>query len=107
MSAYWKIPLQVLVLLVGVFVFVFYVFTPAADAVQRGARAGAARGAERRRITRHSRAEFAAAFEAATGGGRAIWRRRDAGGDPSRLAAAREAVSRARSGRSNPCEARR
>ena len=29
MSAYWKIPLQALVLLVGVFIFVFYVFTPA------------------------------------------------------------------------------
>jgi Na+/proline symporter len=28
MSAYWKIPLQVLVLLVGVLVFVFYVFNP-------------------------------------------------------------------------------
>jgi solute:Na+ symporter, SSS family len=27
-SAYWKIPLQAMVLLVGVFVFVFYVFTP-------------------------------------------------------------------------------
>ena len=28
MSAYWKIPLQALVLLVGVFMFMFYVFTP-------------------------------------------------------------------------------
>jgi len=28
MSAYWKIPLQALVLLVGVFVFLFYLFTP-------------------------------------------------------------------------------
>src|SRR5262245_54058617 len=28
MSAYWKIPLQVLVLLVGVLVFVFYIFNP-------------------------------------------------------------------------------
>jgi Na+/proline symporter len=28
MSAYWKIPLQVLVLLVGILVWVFYVFTP-------------------------------------------------------------------------------
>ena len=27
MSAYWKIPLQVIVLLLGIFVFVFYVFT--------------------------------------------------------------------------------
>jgi SSS family solute:Na+ symporter len=29
MSAYWKIPLQLLVLLVGVLVYLFYVFTPA------------------------------------------------------------------------------
>jgi SSS family solute:Na+ symporter len=29
MSAYWKIPLQALVLLVGVFMFLFYLFTPA------------------------------------------------------------------------------
>jgi SSS family transporter len=29
MSAYWKIPLQALVLLVGVLLFVFYLFTPA------------------------------------------------------------------------------
>jgi solute:Na+ symporter, SSS family len=29
MSAYWKIPLQALVLLVGVFLFLFYLFTPA------------------------------------------------------------------------------
>jgi solute:Na+ symporter, SSS family len=28
MSAYWKIPLQTLVLLVGVFIFLFYLFTP-------------------------------------------------------------------------------
>ncbi len=43
MSAYWKIPLQALVLLVGVLTFVFYVFTPppmlfntAHDAAVRG-----------------------------------------------------------------------
>ena len=52
MSAYWKIPLQALVLLIGVLVFVFYVFTAVAAAVQsraRGARsrraAGSVRGA--------------------------------------------------------------
>jgi SSS family solute:Na+ symporter len=28
MSAYWKIPLQALVLIIGVFMFVFYLFTP-------------------------------------------------------------------------------
>ncbi|OFW42061.1 MAG: sodium:solute symporter [Acidobacteria bacterium RIFCSPLOWO2_12_FULL_67_14b] len=28
MSAYWKIPLQALVMIIGVFMFIFYVFTP-------------------------------------------------------------------------------
>ena len=48
MSAYWKIPLQALVLLVGVLTFVFYVFTPPPmlfntvheQAVRTSARAG-------------------------------------------------------------------
>lgn len=45
MSAYWKIPLQALVLLVGIGVFLFYVFTPAPllfnPAQDRAARAAA------------------------------------------------------------------
>ena len=53
MSAYWKIPLQALVLLVGVLMFVFYVFTPPPmlfnpvhdAAVRRSGRAGRVRGA--------------------------------------------------------------
>ncbi|OFW13209.1 MAG: sodium:solute symporter [Acidobacteria bacterium RIFCSPLOWO2_02_FULL_67_21] len=48
MSGYWKIPLQALVLLVGVFVFLFYLFTPGPmlfnpvheRAVREGSRAG-------------------------------------------------------------------
>ena len=56
MSAYWKIPLQALVLLVGVLTFVFYVFTPppmlfnvAHENVVRGsARAGEYGAAEAR-----------------------------------------------------------
>ena len=56
MSAYWKIPLQALVLLVGVLVFVFFVFTPppmlfnsAYDAaVRSSAQAGAYTAAETR-----------------------------------------------------------
>jgi Na+/proline symporter len=48
MSAYWKIPLQALVLLVGVLMFLFYLFTPAPllfnqthdDEIRRGPRAG-------------------------------------------------------------------
>ena len=44
-SAYWKIPLQALVLLVGVLVFVFYQYAQAAAALQSGVRARRARGA--------------------------------------------------------------
>jgi solute:Na+ symporter, SSS family len=36
LSAYWKIPLQALVLLVGVFVFLFYTFTPPPLLFNRG-----------------------------------------------------------------------
>jgi len=63
MSAYWKIPLQVLVLLIGVMVFVFYLFNqppmlfnPVHDARVRSS-AEAARYAEKER-------EFEAAFAA-------------------------------------------
>ena len=63
MSAYWKIPLQVLVLVLGVLVFVFYVFTPPpllfnpahVERVSSGAAAPAYAALE---------AEFDAAFEA-------------------------------------------
>jgi Na+/proline symporter len=56
MSAYWKIPLQALVLLIGVFVFVFYLFTPPPmlfnqvhdRALREGARAGDYAELERR-----------------------------------------------------------
>ena len=60
-SAYWKIPLQAMVLLIGVLVFVFYQFEPAAAALQSGARARvraaqpAAYGALESRYTRHCR----------------------------------------------------
>src|SRR5215204_4652120 len=48
MSAYWKIPLQALVLIIGVFMFVFYTYTPPPmlfnrahdEQVRRSARAG-------------------------------------------------------------------
>jgi Na+/proline symporter len=71
MSAYWKIPLQALVLLVGVLVFVFYVFTPppmlfnvAHENVVRGsARAGEYGAAEARFQTAlGARREAAAAY---------------------------------------------
>ena len=43
MSAYWKIPLQALVLLVGVLMFLFYLFTPPPMLFNRRARPGDAR----------------------------------------------------------------
>jgi SSS family transporter len=63
MSAYWKIPLQVLVLLLGVLVFVFYVFNPPpllfnpahVERVERGATAPAYAALQ---------SEYAAAFAA-------------------------------------------
>ena len=69
MSAYWKIPLQALVLLVGVLMFVFYVFTPPPmlfnaahePQVRASARAGDYVGAEGRFT-----AALAAQREAAT-----------------------------------------
>jgi Na+/proline symporter len=56
MSAYWKIPLQALVLLVGVFLFLFYVFQPSPmlfnpvheRTVRQGPRADAYAAVERR-----------------------------------------------------------
>ena len=57
MSGYWKIPLQALVLLVGVFMFLFYLFTPSAPmlfnpvherAVRDGPRAAEYRALEER-----------------------------------------------------------
>jgi SSS family transporter len=49
MSAYWKIPLQALVLIIGVFMFLFYVFTPPPmlfNPVHDREVRGSARGAE-------------------------------------------------------------
>jgi SSS family solute:Na+ symporter len=56
MSGYWKIPLQALVLLVGILMFVFYVFTPAPmlfnqvheRELREGSRAGAYSALEQR-----------------------------------------------------------
>jgi Na+/proline symporter len=86
MSAYWKIPLQALVLLVGVFMFLFYLFTPAPmlfNAVHdrelrvgpRAAEYGALEG------------RFVAANEARRAAGLAL-AEADAGGDATGRAAA-------------------
>ena len=87
-SAYWKIPLQSLVLLVGVFLFLFYVFTPApmlfdgrhTQAMRQGPRAADYAALERR-------------FEEATAGraaSAAVMSRADTAGDARQHAAASE-----------------
>jgi solute:Na+ symporter, SSS family len=90
MSAYWKIPLQVIVLLVGVLVFAFYTFNQAPLIFSSGAesrlRAGPEAGAYRALESEYQTAfaaRRAAAIELATA--------RD-GGDANRVSAAQSAV---------------
>ena len=78
MSAYWKIPLQLLVLLLGVLVFVFYVFTPPpllfnaaqVERLREGAAAPAYAALE---------AEFQTAFDARRAAAAELVAARDAG----------------------------
>jgi solute:Na+ symporter, SSS family len=87
MSAYWKIPLQALVLLVGVLVFVFFVFTPPPmlfnsvydAAVRSSAQAGAYTAAETR---------FQAALDAQREAATAYVRSRKGGGSTAAETAA-------------------
>jgi SSS family solute:Na+ symporter len=96
MSAYWKIPLQALVLLVGVFLFLFYVFQPAPmlfnpvheRQLRDGPRAAEYLNVESRFREADSRRQ-AAAIAYATAP-------RD--GDPSRLAAAGSEFKEAHAG---------
>ncbi len=89
MSAYWKIPLQALVLLVGVLMFMFYVFTPAPMLFNR------VHDAEVRRSTRA--AEYRALeqrFEGATAAraaAAAVMARADESRDAGRRAGAAKA----------------
>jgi solute:Na+ symporter, SSS family len=90
MSAYWKIPLQLLVLLIGIVVFVFYVFnrppllfTPAQTAALQTSAAAPAYAQLQAGFTRELEAREAAAHEFAAA---------RASDDPARLAAARTAV---------------
>ena len=98
MSAYWKIPLQALVLLVGVFIYLFYLFTPSPmlfnlvhdRELRDGPRAAEYQAMEQR---------FEAAAVARRSAGLAL-ARAEAGGDAERAAAdadfkAREAEVRA------------
>ena len=68
MSAYWKIPLQVIVLLVGVLVFVFYTFNPGPLIFSTAAETAAAQRARRRRRIVRSKSEFNTAFTRAPSG---------------------------------------
>jgi SSS family transporter len=91
MSAYWKIPLQALVLLVGVFMFVFYLFTPAPmlfntvheRELREGPRASDYAALETR---------FTAADQGRKVAGEAL-AAADSAGDPSSLTAARTAFT--------------
>jgi Na+/proline symporter len=91
MSAYWKIPLQAMVLLVGVFMFVFYLFTPAPmlfnsvheQELRQGPRAADYSALEGR---------FTAAADARREAGVAL-AAADAGGDSAVLVAARTAFT--------------
>ena len=89
MSAYWKIPLQALVLLVGVLMFVFYLFTPAPmlfnQVHERELRDGP-RAAEYQQIE----GRFDAAATARRAAGLAL-AEADSAGDSERLAAAGDA----------------
>ena len=90
MSAYWKIPLQVLVLILGVLVFVFYVFTPPpmlftavqTERMQTGPGAPAYAALQ---------AEFDAAFEIRRAAAAGLATARDST-DPARVGAAQTAV---------------
>jgi Na+/proline symporter len=90
MSAYWKIPLQVIVLLVGILVFAFYtfnqaplLFTPEADSrLRAGSNADAYRALE---------SEYRTAFEARRTAAMELATARH-GGDAARVSAAQSAM---------------
>ena len=101
MSAYWKIPLQALILLIGVLVFVFYLFTRRRcsstrqhDAEVRGERRGA--GVRRAGAAVHGGVRRAAGGRARAGRGAA--RRRDGDGRSAARGRVPEADGRRGSG---------
>jgi Na+/proline symporter len=90
MSAYWKIPLQALVLLVGVFVFVFYLFTPPPMLFNR-VHDRALREGPRAAEFQQLEARFAAAT-AARGAAGMAFAEADADGNATRATSARQAL---------------
>jgi solute:Na+ symporter, SSS family len=90
MSAYWKIPLQVLVLVLGVLVFVFYVFNPPPmlfNAVQSERMQSGPAAASYAAL----QAEFDAAYETRRGAAAGLAAARDSS-DPARLSVAKTAM---------------
>jgi len=88
-SAYWKIPLQALVLLVGVFLFLFYLFGPSKllfDARTDASMRSGTRAADYRALEQRFDAAAASRSAAAT----VMARAREAGDQPQFDAAARE-----------------
>jgi Na+/proline symporter len=86
MSAYWKIPLQALVLLVGVFLFLFYLFTPGPmlfNAVHERELREGPRAADYADLERRFEAATASRSAAAS-----VMARAEAAGDSARVAAA-------------------
>ena len=90
MSAYWKIPLQVIVLLVGVLVFVYYTFTPA-PLIFSGEAESRVRGGAEAAAYRALESEYEASFSARRQAAIELANARD-GDDANRLRAAQSAV---------------
>ena len=87
MSAYWKIPLQFLVLVLGVLVFVFYVFNPP-PLLFSSVHSERMRSGESAPAFAALQTEFDAAFEARRDAAASLTAARDSG-DPARLPAAK------------------
>jgi len=90
MSAYWKIPLQVIVLLVGVLVFTFYTFNPAPLIFSTEAESRLRKGPDAESY-RALEAEYQTAFEARKAAAIELANARGAS-DANRVAAAQSSV---------------
>ena len=114
MSAYWKIPLQALVMIIGVFMFVFYLFTPPPmlfnrvhdERVRESARAGEYVALEQRYDEARRRAPPCGPAAGRCGERRRCGRhRRAAGGLPRRTSSASRTPGRRRLRWSSRCPA--
>jgi SSS family solute:Na+ symporter len=90
MSAYWKIPLQVIVLLVGVLVFVYYTFNPA-PLIFSGEAESRVRNGVDGAAYRTLESQYGAAFSARREAAIELANARD-GGDAARVTTAQSAV---------------